>query len=311
MERILVTGALGQIGSELVPKLAKKYTVVSSDIREPQDPSKYDVFEKLDVTNIKNLENVITTHKIDTVIHNAAILSATGEKNPQLAIQVNINGLNNIFEVSRNLKLSKILVPSSIAIFGPTTPKINTPNETIMRPTTIYGISKVYSELLGEYYHQKYGLDIRSLRYPGIISADTLPGGGTTDWAVEIFYEILKGNIYKCFVHENTRMPMMSIQDCLRSTIELLEVEETKLIHRSFNVSGIDFTPKELVKEISNQYGEINVVYEPDFRQDIANSWPQSIDDSLASQEWGWKAEYDLEKLTSYMIKTLTKRIIE
>jgi len=310
MTTILVTGSLGQIGTELIPLLKSKgYTVISTDIRRPTDTTTFEPFEILDTRDKEQMRNFIRDYSVDYIIHNASLLSATAEKNPQLAIEINMGGIQNILEVAREEGIKRVLSPSSIAAFGPNSPKEMTPNDTIMRPNTIYGVSKIYTELLGEYYHQKYDVDFRTLRYPGIISAGAEPGGGTTDWAVQIFYDAILNGKYTCFVDYNVRMPMMSMQDCLKSTIMLLEAPQETLKHRSFNVSGCNFTPEELTEEIKKYIPNFQIEYAPDFRQDIALSWPKSIDDSIARAEWNWEPDYDIEKLTKYMLDTLMTKL--
>jgi len=310
MTTILVTGSLGQIGTELIPLLKSKgYTVISTDIRKPTDTTVFDPFEILDSRDKERMRNLVRDYSVDYIIHNASLLSATAEKNPQLAIDINIGGIQNVLEVAREEKIKRVLSPSSIAAFGPNSPKEMTPNDTVMRPNTIYGVSKIYTELLGEYYHQKYDVDFRTLRYPGIISAGAEPGGGTTDWAVQIFYDAILNGKYTCFVDHDVRMPMMSMQDCLKSTIMLLEAPQEVLKHRSFNVSGCNFTPEELTEEIKKYIPDFQIEYAPDFRQDIALSWPKSIDDSVARAEWNWEPDYDIEKLTKYMLDTLKTKL--
>ena len=239
----------------------------------------------------------------------AAILSAVGEKNSALCWNVNINGLQNIFDLALEKNIPRVFVPSSIAVFGPNTPKKETPQETILRPTTMYGVTKVAGELLGDYYVQKYGLDVRGIRYPGIISNETLPGGGTTDYAVEIFYEAIKNKRYTCFVKKDTMLPMMYMPDCIKATIDLMETDFAKLNHHcDFNVTAMSFSAEDLAKEIKKFIPEFVCTYKPDFRQKIAESWPQTIDDRAARKEWGWKPEYDLSKMTEDMIRVLAKR---
>ncbi len=311
MKTILVTGSAGQISTELIPALAERgYNIISSDIREPpEEELEYSTFEKLDVTDINSLEKIVQEYQIEGIIHNASILSAKGEENPYLAMNVNIRGIENILKVAQRNDVKRVLSPSSIAAFGPDTPKVDTPNDTIMRPTTIYGISKVYTELLGEYFHQRFGVDFRTLRYPGIVSAKTLPGGGTTDWAVEIFYEALRTKKYTCFVEPDTLMPMMLMPDCIDATIKLFEVDENQLKHRSFNVAAISFSPKMLAEEITKRIPDFKITYFPDYRQQIADSWPKSIDDSVAREEWGWKHNYGLQELVDYMLEELSKKL--
>jgi len=305
--KILVTGSLGQIGSELVPALQTKYgveNVVSSDIKSPQD--KETNFEGLDVTNFQRLEEVIKKHQITHIYHLASLLSATGEQNPELAWKINIEGLKNVLDLAKTHKL-KIFWPSSIAAFGPTTPKKSTPQRTIMEPTTMYGVTKYSGELLCQYYFLKYGVDVRSVRYPGLISWKTPPGGGTTDFAVAIFYEGIRNGEYTCFVGPSTTLPMMYMDDAIRATIQLMDSEPNKIkVRTSYNLSAISFSAEELAKEI-NKHIEVKVVYAPDHRQKIADSWPSSIDDSEARSDWGWRHEFDLSKITEEMIKNLKK----
>ncbi len=311
MKRILVTGGLGQIGSNLVPFLRNKYgkeNVVVTDIREPDND--VSPFVKLDILDKKSLEKVIDEYDVDTIYHLAAILSAKGEKNPQLAFNVNIVGLYNILEVGREFGLERIMVPSSIAAFGPETPKDNTPNDTVLRPRTMYGISKVTGELLGLYYWEKYGLDVRGVRYPGIISWNAMPGGGTTDYAVEIFHYALRGEKYVCFLKEDTVLPMMYMPDAVKALTSLAEAPSENLIHRTdFNVQAMSFAPKDLVEEIRKYIPDFEVEYKPDYRQKIADSWPRSLDDSAARKEWGWKADYDMKSMVKDIIKNLSRKM--
>ena len=311
MKRILVTGGLGQIGSNLVPFLRNKYgkeNVVVADIREPDND--VSPFVKLDILDKKSLEKVIDEYDVDTIYHLAAILSAKGEKNPQLAFNVNIVGLYNILEVGREFGLERIMVPSSIAAFGPETPKDNTPNDTVLRPRTMYGISKVTGELLGLYYWEKYGLDVRGVRYPGIISWNAMPGGGTTDYAVEIFHYALRGEKYVCFLKEDTVLPMMYMPDAVKALTSLAEAPSENLIHRTdFNVQAMSFAPKDLVEEIRKYIPDFEVEYKPDYRQKIADSWPRSLDDSAARKEWGWKADYDMKSMVKDIIKNLSRKM--
>ena len=311
MKRILVTGGLGQIGSNLVPFLRNKYgkeNVVVADIREPDND--VSPFVKLDILDKKSLERVIDEYDVDTIYHLAAILSANGEKNPQLAFNVNIVGLYNILEVGREFGLERIMVPSSIAAFGPETPKDNTPNDTVLRPRTMYGISKVTGELLGLYYWEKYGLDVRGVRYPGIISWNAMPGGGTTDYAVEIFHYALRGEKYVCFLKEDTVLPMMYMPDAVKALTSLAEAPSENLIHRTdFNVQAMSFAPKDLVEEIRKYIPDFEVEYKPDYRQKIADSWPRSLDDSAARKEWGWKADYDMKSMVKDIIANLSKKM--
>ena len=313
MKRILVTGSLGQIGLELTPELRKRYgkeNVIASDIRSPsKDFFSSGPFESLDILKRTELEEVIKVHDIDTVFHLAAILSATGEKNPQHALEVNLLGVYNVLEVSRKFNLIRVFVPSSIAVFGPETPKMNAPQDISLRPRTIYGITKVAGELLSNYYYYKFGLDVRGLRWPGIISASP-PGGGTTDYAIEMFYHAVEGKRYKCFVRKDTVLPMMYILDCLKSAIMLMETDLNKLKHHAdFNVAGMSFSAGELAEEIKKRIPGFEVDYQPDFRQEIADTWPKSIDDSEARNEWGWSPSYNLTSMVKDMINKLMRRI--
>lgn len=312
MPRILITGSLGQIGSELILLLRKKYgneNVIGTDIRKlTRKGNDNSPFYYLDVTNKQEFQKLIVELDIDWIIHNASILSAAGERNPQLALNVNIRGLETALEVARSNEL-RILSPSSIAAFGPTTPKLNTPDITIMRPTTIYGVSKVYVELLGEYYYNKWNVDFRSLRYPGIISSETLPGGGTTDYAVSIFYDALLKHKFECFLKEDTTLPMMYMPDCLNGTIKLLETPMDKLTQRTYNIAALSFNPRELYQSIKKIIPDFQIAYKPDYRQAIAESWPMSIDDSVARRDWDWKNEYNLDNMTKDMILKLSKKL--
>ncbi len=317
MERILVTGAVGQIGSELVEALRKKYgnenVVAAGHKTKPTEEMRTSgPFEFIDVTSRESIERVVKKYNIDTIYHLAAILSAIGEEKPQLTFRVNIIGLYNILEIGLKYKLERIMVPSSIAVFGPQTPKENTPNETILRPTTMYGVSKVAGELLGDYYYRRFGLDFRGVRYPGIISSKTLPGGGTTDYAVEIFYEAIKKKKYKCYLRKDSTLPMMYMPDAIRGIIELAEADIKNLKHHSdYNLAAMSFSPEELTKEIQRIIPEFKCEYKPDSRQEIADSWPKSIDDSAAREEWGWKPEYNLQSMTKDMIQKLREKIFK
>lgn len=311
--KILITGALGQIGSELSMTLKKIYgenNVICSDLHSQNILPEYQPYETLDILNKTAIDAVIKKHQITHIYHLAAILSATGEKNPQLCFDVNITGLYNVLEVARLGNIKQIISPSSIAVFGPETPKDNTPQQTIIMPKTIYGISKASGELLCDYYVRKYQMDIRGLRYPGLISYKTLPGGGTTDYAVEIFYEAIKHRKYQCFLKPDTTLPMMQMEDAIRGTIELANYDFSKLKNYcDFNFAGVSFSCEELANEIKKHLPDFTISYQPDFRQNIADSWPKSIDDSQAKQQWGWKAEYDLAKITSHMLSNLKKRL--
>jgi nucleoside-diphosphate-sugar epimerase len=312
IKKILVTGALGQIGSELVVALRTKYgieSVIASDIRHNPNHliAKSGPFEILDVTNPENIRQVIEKYNIDTIFHLAALLSATGEKDPILCWNVNMNGTINVLGMGVKYELSRVIVPSSIAVWGHGVPKYNVPQESVLKPTSMYGVTKVAGELLCDYYVSKFGLDCRGLRYPGIISSETLPGGGTTDYAVDIFYEAVKNNYYNCFLREDTELPMMYMPDCIKATIDLAEADFDKLKHHSdFNVASMTFDPKTLTQEIQKHLPDFKIDYNPDYRQKIADSWPASIDDSSAREEWNWKPAYDLSTMTKDMIDRLT-----
>ncbi|MEA3457057.1 MAG: NAD-dependent epimerase/dehydratase family protein [Candidatus Thermoplasmatota archaeon] len=317
MKKILVTGAVGQIGSELTMALRKKFgndNVLATGRKTKPSETLLNSgpFELIDITKKETVEKVVKDYDIDTIYNMAAILSAVGEKNPQLCWNVNINGLYNIFDIALEHKMTRVFVPSSIAVFGPETPRENTPQETVLKPTTMYGVSKVAGELLGDYYFKIFNLDVRGLRYPGIISSETLPGGGTTDYAVEIFYEAIKNKKYTCFVKEDTALPMMYMPDCIKASIDLMDADISKLKHHcDFNLTAMGFSAGELADEIKKHIPEFECKYKPDFRQDIADSWPSSIDDSAAQKEWGWKPKYNLSTMTRDMIKTLGKRYEE
>jgi nucleoside-diphosphate-sugar epimerase len=317
MKKILVTGSTGQIGSELTLTLRKKYdgdnVVAVGHQRKPSDTLlNSGPFEIVDIAKKETLQKVVEKYDIDTIYHLAALLSATGERNPQLAWDLNMGSLYNVLELSRERGLTRIFWPSSIAVFGPTTPRLNTPQETVMIPGTMYGVTKVAGELMCNYYFAKYGVDVRGLRYPGIISSESPPGGGTTDYAVEIFYEAIKKKRYTCFVREDTVLPMMYMPDCLKSTIDLMEADPSKVKrHDSYNVAGMSFSAKDLTAEITKHIAEFRCDYKPDFRQKIADSWPMSIDDSQARKDWGWKPNYNLASMTKDMIQKLSKRFSE
>jgi len=315
-KRIMITGAAGQIGSELALVLRERHgadTVLATDIvRPPDNVLGAGPFESLNVTERADVERIIRKHDIDTIYHLAAVLSANGEKAPQKAWDVNINGLYNVLETARRLGSVRIFTPSSIAVFGPATPRVRTPQDTILDPTTMYGVTKVAGENLCNYYVQKYGLDVRGCRFPGIISHETLPGGGTTDYAVAIFYDAVKNGRYTCFLREDTSLPMMYMPDCLKSILDLMEADFFRLKHHSnFNVAAMSFTPGELAAEIRKHIPDFVCEYAPDFRQVIADSWPESINDSAAREEWNWKPSFDLAAMTLDMLKALSKRHAE
>jgi len=311
MKKILITGALGQIGSELTPFLRKRYkneNVVASDIKPRSEGIMHQEgpFEHIDCLNAPEIYSAVKKYKIDTVFHLAAILSASGEKNPQLAWKVNVNGLYNILEIAREYKCA-VFTPSSIAAFGPSTPKDSTPQETIQRPTTIYGLTKVTGELLCDYYYFKYKIDTRGVRFPGIISYLTLPGGGTTDYAVEIFYDALKYKKYTCFLDKNTSLDMMYIPDALKAAVNLMEADSSKLKHRNaYNITAESFTPEELAQEIKKYIPNFEMKYNIDpMRQAIADSWPNQLDDRAAREDWGWSPDYNLKAMTKDMLEKL------
>lgn len=314
MERILVIGASGQIGSELVPALRKIYgndNVIATDIKEPsQDVKEQGPWAILDALDTKRLVHFVIRHKITQIYHLAAVLSGNAEKIPMQAWTINMESLLNILDLAREIpEIKKIFWPSSIAVFGPTTPKQNTPQLTITEPTTVYGISKLAGERWCEYYNLKYNVDIRSIRYPGLISYKTEPGGGTTDYAVEIFYEAVLRNKYKCFLKPQTYLPMLFMSDAIKATIDLMEAPKDNLtIKSSYNVGGLSFCPEELANEIKKYKKDFQITYEPDFRQAIADSWPASIDDTVAKKDWGLKYEVDFEKLVQIMLKGVEEK---
>ncbi len=308
--RVIVTGACGQIGSELVPALRERYGssyVLATDIKEPPPELKEaGPFEWLDVTQPEQISRAIKKHKADTIYHLAAILSAKGEQNPEMAWQVNMMGTYNVLEIARLEGVRQVFIPSSIAVFGPETPRVKTPQETILLPKTIYGVTKVASELLGEYYFRRYNLDVRGCRYPGIISYKTPPGGGTTDYAVAIFHEAVHQKKYICFLKEDTVLPMMYMADCLKAAIQLMEADPARLRHHTnFNVTAMSFSPAELAAQIKKFIPDFIIEYQPDERQAIAETWPQTIDDTAAREEWGWNPDYDLPRMVEDMLRHL------
>ena len=311
-DRILVIGASGQIGVELTLALRKIYgnaNVVASDLRE-QNPllSGTGPYVSLDVMNKEMLHVQVIRQNITQIYLLAAILSATGEKNPSLAWNLNMQGLLNVLDIAREEKIKKVFWPSSIAVFGPSSPRTNCPQQTIIEPSTVYGISKYAGEFWCHYYWQRYGVDVRSLRYPGLISYKSDPGGGTTDYAVEIYHEALEKKSYRCFLKEDTFLPMMYMPDAIRATIELMEAPAEKItVRTSYNLSAMSFSPGEMQLAIKKHIPEFKLSCEPDYRQSIADSWPQSIDDSVARRDWNWKEEYDLEKMTVDMLANLKK----
>jgi len=307
---ILILGACGQIGTELTYALRDKHgndVIIASDIREGNaDLMKSGPFELLDATDYNALEDIIAYYEISEVYLMAAMLSATAEKFPMRAWNLNMNSLFNVLNLAKEKKIDKIFWPSSIAVFGPNTPDTNTPQNTIMEPTTVYGISKQSGERWCNYYYNKFGVDVRSVRYPGLISWKTMPGGGTTDYAVEIFHKALSDGRYTCFLKEDTKLPMMFMDDAIRATMMLMEREPQDIeIRSSYNLAAMSFAPLEIAKSIQGIIPDFEITYAPDFRQDIADSWPSSIDDSKAQSDWGWQPEFDLEKTTEIMLKNL------
>ena len=311
-QRILVIGASGQIGVELTLALRKIYgnnNVIASDLRE-QNPllEGSGPYVSLDVMNKEMLHVQVIRQNITQIYLLAAILSATGEKNPNLAWHLNMQGLLNVLDIAREENLHKVYWPSSIAVFGPTSPKVNCPQQTIIEPITVYGISKYAGEFWCNYYHQRFGVDVRSLRYPGLISYKSAPGGGTTDYAVEIFHEAKEEKKYQCFLNEDTYLPMMYMPDAIKATIELMEAPASKIsIRTSYNISGMSFSPKEIAEEIKKHIPDFEITYKEDYRQSIANSWPQSIDDAVARNDWGWKEEYNLSTMVKDMLENISK----
>lgn len=313
-DKILIMGACGQIGVELTLALRKMYgeaNVVATDIRDEHELLKGSgPYEHLDAMDGTAITNIIKKHGITQVYLLAALLSATGEKMPQKAWDINMRSLLQLLDISIEQKLDKIYWPSSIAIFGSTTPKQDTAQKTIVEPETVYGISKYAGELWCQYYNKRWDVDVRSLRYPGLISWKSEPGGGTTDYAVDIYYEALKQGKYNCFLSEDTYLPMMYMDDAIRGTIEIMEAPAEKIKSRlGYNFGAMSFSPKELTQEIVKHIPDFSISYEPDFRQQIANGWPQSIDDTAARNDWGWKPEFDVAKMTEAMLTNLRQKL--
>ncbi len=311
MDKILVTGAMGQLGTELIPALQNIFgesNVISTDIRSNGENTISGPYTLLNVIDKNALSEIIRQHKITHIYHLAAILSAKAEHNPTQAWDINMTGLSNVLEAARDMHIKKIYWPSSIGIFGHDTPKINTPQFTVMNPSTVYGISKLAGEQWCAYYHQRYGIDVRSLRYPGLIGYNALPGGGTTDYAVDMYYYAIDNKPYTCYLSKNTRLPMMYMPDAVRATIELMEAERSKIkINTSYNIAGMSFTPEEISLVIQKQINSFKIEYQPDYRQKIADSWPSSIDDSSARIDWNWAPVYKLENMSQDMLKNLKK----
>lgn len=307
-ERILIIGSNGQIGLELAEALRKNYgseNVICSDVRKIEN--QLEPFETLDILDQNNLHQIVKKYHITQVYLLAALLSATAEKNPKFAWDLNMNGLFNVLDMAKEGLIKKVYWPSSIAVFGPTTPSVLTPQYTVMEPNTIYGISKQAGERYCEYYHQKYGVDVRSIRYPGLIGWKSAPGGGTTDYAVHIYHEALKQQSYECFLSAKTTLPMMYMEDAIRATLSIMEAPADQVkIRSSYNVAGISFNPEEIAGSIRKHIPNFSISYKPDFRQTIADSWPQSINDAEAREHWGWKPNYDLDKMTQVMLENLS-----
>jgi nucleoside-diphosphate-sugar epimerase len=311
MAKILIIGACGQIGTELVLTLREKHdnqSVIASDVREncPEILAN-GPYVQLDILNREEVRNYVIEQKIEQVYLLAALLSATAEKNPDFAWKLNMEGLFTILDLAKEGYLKQIFWPSSIAVFGPTTPKNNTPQLTFMEPSTVYGISKLAGENWCAYYHAKFGVDVRSIRYPGLISYKSPPGGGTTDYAVDIFYKAKAGQEFSCFLKQDTELPMMFMDDAIRATIELMNADsKTLTVRTSYNIAGCSFTPEQIAEQIQKHIPEFQISYNSDFRQAIADSWPNSIDDSVAKKDWGWSSQYDLPKLVSIMLENVT-----
>ncbi len=315
IKKILVTGASGQIGSELVPILRNKYgdkNVIATDLKIPLDNKLFESgpFHLLDIRNYETIESIIKNYKIDTIIHLAAILSGIGETKPEFCWDVNMTGTVNVLNLAVKFELAKVFIPSSIAVWGPGMPK-KAPQDSILQPATMYGVTKVAGELIGDYYVKKFGLDVRGVRYPGIISSETAPGGGTTDYAVAIYYDAVKFNKFICFVSEDTTLPMMYMPDCIKAVLDLLEAPFEKLKHHTnFNLGSMSFNVKQLVESIRKFKPNFEIVYEPDFHQEIADSWPDDVDDSAAREEWNWKPDWDLDSMTQDMLTKLEARLL-
>jgi len=310
--KILIIGACGQIGTELTAKLRSTYgveNVIASDIRKLEnDVVKNGIFEVVNALDYNQIEHLIEKYHITDVYLMAALLSATAEKNPAFAWDLNMNSLFHVLNLAKAGKIKKIFWPSSIAVFGPTTPRHKTPQYTIMEPTTVYGISKQTGERWCEYYHHQYGVDVRSIRYPGLISWSTEAGGGTTDYAVDIYHKAITEGTFSCFLKEDSELPMMYMDDAIKATIQIMQADADVIkIRSSYNLAAMSFTPKQLAEEIGTHYPEFTITYTPDFRQKIADSWPASIDDSAAREDWGWRNNFDLKSMTTEMFKNLTE----
>jgi nucleoside-diphosphate-sugar epimerase len=314
--KILIIGACGQIGTELTKALREKYglkNVIASDIRKLNNDVVNDgLFEVINALDYNQIQHIIEKYKITDVYLMAALLSATAEKNPAFAWDLNMNSLFHVLNLAKAGLIKKVFWPSSIAVFGPTTPRENTPQTTVMEPSTVYGISKLAGERWCEYYHKQYGVDVRSIRYPGLISWTTPPGGGTTDYAVEIFHEALKHKKYTCFLNEESALPMMYMDDAIAATINIMQAESEAIkIRSSYNLAGISFTPKVLAAAIQKEIPDFTINYKPDFRQQIADSWPKSIDDSAANKDWNWQHQFNLEEMVKTMLYHLERNEID
>ena len=314
MKRILVTGSKGQIGSELVDALRERHVagaVIASDVRAEGDSNgtAAHVFVQLDVTDREALDDVIGRYNVRTVYHLASLLSAVGERKPDLAWRINVDGLKNVLDVAREREL-RVFWPSSIAVFGPETPRENAPQKTVLDPSTMYGVTKVSGELLCRYYHQRYGVDVRSVRYPGLISFKAEPGGGTTDYAVQIFYAAVRGEPYECFLRSDTRLPMMYMPDAIRAALDLMDAPAEHIsVRTSYNAAAMSFTAGELAEAIRERRADFEVRYEPDERQRIAATWPSSVDDHVAGSDWNWAPHYDLDAMVDHMLDHLEARL--
>lgn len=309
MSKILITGACGQLGSELTVELRNIHgteNVIASDIRDPNDQISNGPFEHLDVMDKVRIEEIVEKYDVKIIYHLAALLSANAEKKIGLAWRLNMDGLLNVLDIAKEKTLERVFWPSSIAVFGPDAQKENTPQNTPTNPTTVYGITKVAGEQWCAYFHNKFGVDVRSLRYPGLIGYKSLPGGGTTDYAVDIYHKALAGEIFSCFLEEDTALPMMYMSDAVKATIDLMQAPADRIqVRTSYNVAAISFTPAEIAVSIKKQIPDFEIVYNPDYRQEIASSWPDSIDDSAARSDWNWQHEYDLDKMTDDILQNL------
>jgi len=308
--KILIIGAVGQVGTELTEELRKKYgheNVIASDIRIPENQKDFfQPFETIDVLDKEKLLSIVKKHNVKIIYHLAALLSANAEKNPEFAWKLNIDGLFNVLNLAKEKVINQVFWPSTIAIFGPGTPKINTPQNTFTDPNTVYGISKLAGERWCEYYYEKYNVDVRSIRYPGLIGYKSLPGGGTTDYAVDIFHKAKKEGKYECFLSENASLPMMYMEDAIKATINIMEAPLEKIkVRSSYNIAGMSFSPKELANEIKKHLPDFEITYAPDYRENIAKTWPTSIDDSKAREDWDWKNDYGIKELVDIMLKNV------